>query len=244
MSDYPTTTSTTTPTTTAAKNTVYNSSVRTHAIARRQEVSKLYLTGKSQPEIAAHFGVNQSTISRDLEVLRKSWLNSALMDFNTARAQELAKIDALEREYWDAWRRSQEDNETRTTRAKSSPSDRDNPNASTDLEATTRIEAQAGDPRFLQGIQWCIERRCNLLGLDQPKTIGVMIGTKPIDKASDTELTLFIVSEITALLQPSQGAGAAPTASPAPAAPTSPPAPTIIDGVYTDLQTSTDANHT
>lgn len=194
--------------------------------ARRYEVAKLYLTGWRQPAIADHLGVNQAQISRDLAVIRRAWMKSAVMDFNEQRSQELAKIDALEAEYWEAWRRSQEDAEVRTTKARSAsiPADEKKTNLpASDLEATTRIEGQAGDPRFLAGVQWCIERRCALLGLDQPKTIGVMIGNKSIDKASDTELTLFIVSEITALLQP-------PQQQPLPAA-----QPIIIDADSTAL---------
>lgn len=69
----------------------------------------MYLRGEYQSEIAKHFGVNQSTISRDIAALRDEWLQSALVDINEAKAKELAKVDQLEREYWDAWQRSREE---------------------------------------------------------------------------------------------------------------------------------------
>ena len=37
-------------------------------------------------------------------------------------------------------------------------------------EKSTRTEKPVGDPRFLMGIQWCINKRCELMGLDAPKS--------------------------------------------------------------------------
>ena len=51
---------------------------------RRKEVAKLYLEAWTQQAIADHFGVNQSTISRDLEAIRQQWVDSAIKDFNQA----------------------------------------------------------------------------------------------------------------------------------------------------------------
>ena len=115
-----------------------------------KELARRYLQGEYQADIAADLGVSQSTISADLKKLQRRWQASALVDLNAAKAQELAKIDNLEREYWEAWTRSCADAETVVKKAK---------------EATQTIKGQAGDPRFLAGVQWCIERRCKLLGL-------------------------------------------------------------------------------
>ena len=129
-------------------------------IARdRRLASDLYLQGKLQAEIAEALGVDQSTVSRDLAALHRKWLDSALVDFSEAKAQELAKIDRLEREYWRAWERSCEDAETMTQKAR----------AGRAKEATKVTKGQAGDPRFLAGVQWCIERRCKILGIDAPQ---------------------------------------------------------------------------
>jgi Trp operon repressor len=73
---------------------------------RRSQVAELYLTGKTQKQIAEQFGVNFAQISRDLKVIRQEWLESRVRDFDEAKAEELAKNDVLEVEYWDAWRRS------------------------------------------------------------------------------------------------------------------------------------------
>ena len=36
-------------------------------------------------------------------------------------------------------------------------------------KASVKKEGQAGDPRFLDGVLKCVERRCSILGLDAPK---------------------------------------------------------------------------
>jgi hypothetical protein len=78
---------------------------------RRKQVAEMYLRGQTQWQIAHQMGVNQAQISRDLKVIRREWLNSAVQDFDARKAQELAKIDAVEAEAWTAWKRSQEPSE-------------------------------------------------------------------------------------------------------------------------------------
>lgn len=139
----------------------------------RRRISEMYLRGDLQADIAKELSLSQSTVSADLAVLRDEWLASSIMDFNDRRAQELAKIDDLEREYWTAWKRSQQDAEIRVKEAIK----RGEKNQETMIQkAQERTEAQIGDPRYLSGIQWCINKRCELLGLDAPKKIAP---TKP-----------------------------------------------------------------
>ena len=85
-----------------------------------------------------------------------------MRDFDAARSQELAKLDALEDSHWIAWRKSIEPT-TVTTKSKETYRER--------IEKTkvsTRDEEPNGDPRFLAGVHKCIEKRCQLLGLDAP----------------------------------------------------------------------------
>jgi hypothetical protein len=130
----------------------------------RAEIARLYLTGALQIDIGARLGLSQQQISYDLKAIRKEWLQSSLRDFDEARSQELAKIDHLETTYWDAWRRSVEKREIETSKMVETAGGQR-------MEAATRTELQAGDPRFLAGVQWCIDRRCKLLGLDAPDRI-------------------------------------------------------------------------
>ena len=130
----------------------------------RRRITDLYLSGWTQTAIAEELSVSQQTISLDLKALQKAWLASSLIAYSAAKAQELARIDRLEREYWAAWEASKEDKETQVTEktadAKTSRS-----------KAQMRREGQVGNPSFLAGVQWCIERRCKVLGIDAPAKI-------------------------------------------------------------------------
>lgn len=75
-------------------------------IRDRRVIGDLYLKGWTQTAIGEELGLSQQTISRDIGALHKDWLVSSLVDFDKAKAGELAKIDLLEREAWGAkdWR--------------------------------------------------------------------------------------------------------------------------------------------
>jgi len=75
-----------------------------------------------------------------------------------AKARELAKVDRLEREYWTAWGRSCKDAETLRQEGSGEKPSR-----------VVKIKRpRNGDPAFLRGVQWCIERRCKIIGVDAP----------------------------------------------------------------------------
>ena len=97
-------------------------------------------------------------------------------DIDKAKAKELAKVDKLERTYWEAWERSLEALERRSTRMSGTiTKEVDAPDGSKRFvqetptqQAFTTVE-RLGDSRYLQGVQWCIERRCKILGIDAPE---------------------------------------------------------------------------
>lgn len=128
----------------------------------RRNISRMYLQGRLQAEIAVELNISQPTVSRDLAYIQKQWAVERLDDFVEKKNIELAKVDNLELEYWEAWKRSQKDAEMRIKKAVEAGGE-------TRKEAQERIEGQVGDPRFLAGVQWCINKRCEILGLDAPK---------------------------------------------------------------------------
>jgi hypothetical protein len=124
---------------------------------RRATVARLYLQQRTQGEIAHEVGVNQGTVSRDLKAIQAEWQRQRLDDFHHAKLRELARIDRLEREYWDGWERSCHDREQSVQERTSAPSgDR--------LKAGTRTEGRDGNSEFLRGVERCIEMRCKILG--------------------------------------------------------------------------------
>jgi len=140
----------------------------------RQQIADWYLQGLTQAVIAERvnadpargYTLTQQTISNDIRRIQELWEQSALRDFDEMKAQELAKVDRLEREYWRGWERSCEDAET--TRQEGSKDDAGK--AAIDKIVKT-AKGQAGDPRFLTGVQWCIDKRCKILGIDAPTEI-------------------------------------------------------------------------
>ncbi len=154
----------------------------------RRQISNLYLQGYLQAEIAEKLGIGQATVSRDLKALQGEWLKSSLIDFNEAKAKELAKVDRLEREYWAAWEASKEDKETSTTeKVKGDKADRS--------KAQMRREGQVGNPSFLRGVEWCIERRCKILGIDAPTGIDLTSKGEKIESFTKVIVREYVEDE-------------------------------------------------
>lgn len=154
-----------------------SSAIMAKVEARREQVSKLYLGGKSQYEIATTLTpefptpsgkpISQQTIAKDLKIIRSEWRSSAVRNFDAMKSMELAKVDQVELEAWQAWQRSIGKTKTVTKHAeaggaKEIPGKR---------FITEKIEVLNGDPRFLAIINECIKRRCDILGLDAPKRL-------------------------------------------------------------------------
>jgi hypothetical protein len=127
----------------------------------RAEVASLYLQGWTQADIGARLGLSRQQIGYDLGAIRQEWLQSSLVDFNAKKAEELAKIDRLEREYWSAWEASKKERQTSTT-------EQITDQGGERLRAGIRKEEQTGDPRYLAGVERCIEQRAKILGLHAP----------------------------------------------------------------------------
>jgi len=132
---------------------------------RRPEVARLYLEGAFQTDIAEQLGVTQATISRDLARIRKEWISSATVNYNEAVAKELARIDNVEREAWEAWRRSQQD----------AVQVRSGVQAEKSTDVTIRT-GQTGNPAYMRVILECVKQRCDILGITQPGGEARIIG--------------------------------------------------------------------
>jgi hypothetical protein len=143
---------------------------------RRQKVAEWALKGWTQEAIGTALGVSQATVARDLNAIREEWRKSAIRDFDEARGQQLNTLALVQAEAWAAWKKSQE------------------PLQSGSLTETedgkrrlTSLKHQNGDPRFLEQVNKCIARRCELLGLEPPAA--------PPENATHVNLSLEIRRE-------------------------------------------------
>jgi predicted transcriptional regulator len=148
------------------------------------EVARRYCMGVPQVFIARALGVNQSTVSRYLKIVRKRWLVAQVASYDTIVAEYLARVDNLEREYWEAWVRSLEVKQTTV-------SEKVDGNAA-HTKASVRKEDRLGDPRFLEGVRWCLQERAKVLGLYAPIKQDV---THDFSAWTDEELEREIIAE-------------------------------------------------
>lgn len=136
--------------------------------AHRQRIAELYLRQWSQLDIANELKISQPTVSRDLAAVQKQWRESAVLDMNEAKQRELARIDTLEREYWQAWEASKKD--IVTTRQKGIKIE----GREVDVkEVTLEKRTSTGNPAYLAGVMSCIEQRCKILGLVAPPNVNI-----------------------------------------------------------------------
>lgn len=153
-----------------------------HIVAeRRHQIAALYLKGWAQFKIAEHVGVTQACVSKDLKVLSTKWKESAMVDINDIKQRELAKIDHLEHEAWEAWEKSKQDTKETTRKAKKAGE------KTTYKEQTDKEVVRLGNPQFFATIQWCINKRCEIFGVDAPKQVENKI-VNEFDNKSDEEL--------------------------------------------------------
>lgn len=151
---------------------------KSRVLERRQEVAELHKKGWSQASIAKHLGVTQPTVSGDLKAIRQEWLRSSVRDFDLARATELQKLELVEREAHAGWERSQKPSQSAVIQG-----------AGTQQPTRKTVRNQSGDPRFLDVLLKCIERRSEILGLNVPQKIA----------PTDTEGQLLNLADILAM---------------------------------------------
>jgi len=129
-------------------------------LERRFQVTQLYLKGHLISDISKDLKVAIGLVSEDIQAVEAMWLEASISTFDLKRAKELAKIDHLEKTYWEAWEASKQ--------AKVSKTKKQTDNG---VETTDKEENVYGVAAFLKGVSDCIDKRIRLLGLDEPSKI-------------------------------------------------------------------------
>lgn len=138
-------------------------------------IERLYVQGRSQREIAAMlsrerpYTLSHKTIGRDIHEILARWRAEMLRGIDELKAAELARLNRMEREAWDAWERSCQIKERTLSEQKQG--------TAAGQRAQLTREQQTGDPRYLQIVQWCITKRCAILGLDAPTQVQQTVMT-------------------------------------------------------------------
>jgi hypothetical protein len=124
---------------------------------RRCRVAEMYIQGKYQWQIAEELGIVQSAVSQDLKAIQAEWAEKRAAQIDAHKAKELARLDLVERELWEAWQRSKGgDMDVRLTEAQSK--------ATGIVPRAPRRDLPPGSVEFLNAIARCIELRCKIVG--------------------------------------------------------------------------------
>lgn len=142
-------------------------------LERRSRVAEMYLRGEAQYIIAEKLGVSTGQISQDLKKLATQWQQSITENMDSIKARELEKINKLEKEYYDAWIRSCDVKTKKSMKKKASTTKLGRALGADEKEQTFTEEQQIGDPRFLEGVRWCITKREEIFGYGAAKKMDL-----------------------------------------------------------------------
>lgn len=118
------------------------------------------------------YSLSQVQVSNDVRELYSRWREAYLGNIDELRGRELKRIDKLEAAYWDSYERSLSQREV----FKEEEEDIDNLGGSQNLppgrtkrkRSIRELYDRDGSVAFLDGIKWCINQRCDILGLKAP----------------------------------------------------------------------------
>jgi len=148
-------------------------------------LADMYLKGRSQREMIDTLSISRNTVQKALKELQQTWQSQALFDFNAAKAMQLAKVDHLEKVAWEGYHLSQQ-GKTSTTEMST---------GRTSFTSETKSVSLAGDSKWLDKVQWCIDQRCKILGLHAPKAAIIhqtIEEKKSLDDMSTAALQRFV----------------------------------------------------
>lgn len=143
-------------------------------------VTSLYLKGNSYRWIANKIKdeLNQTIsfvmVGNYVNKMLEEWKQERVKKVDDMKTIELSRIANLENTYWEGWNRSLMATKRSTDKQRAQPGKTLRNGELVDTmqvkqaEKTDYVEENFGDPRFLDGIKWCIQMRCKILGVEAP----------------------------------------------------------------------------
>ena len=129
-----------------------------------------YLKGAGAYDIHRHLlssghRLSVKSVYNYIDRLKKEWLDNRLSAVDEWVAKELAKIDLVEVEAWEAWSQSKKDRQKsfQKTSYHGEPKEGQTPKIK-GVEATKTTEVSDGNAEFLKIVQWCIDKRLEIIG--------------------------------------------------------------------------------
>lgn len=148
--------------------------------------SELFLKGYTYRDIAdklnAHnkargldYTISHANIFRDMKQALIEWKKLRLSNIDDYVHAELAKLDKMEAELWEAWEKSKTGKLRNKSRNSKKPNKLDAEVNEPDYYgySETATETSAGDPRFMDILLNIQQRRAKLLGFDAPAKVDI-----------------------------------------------------------------------
>lgn len=152
----------------------------------RDAIKGLILKNKSPKEISQELGIPYPLVVSDLNAISKRW-QEAVIDLDISKAEQLEKLNLLEKELWASWEKSKTETRKSTLTARSQAGSQ-NPRDRTE----EIIEETPGDVRYIEQIMKIIQERNKLLGIYAAVKTQAELTIKRDDKAIREEVLNII----------------------------------------------------
>lgn len=158
-----------------------------------QKLPQHEITRRLNEQRQGLYELTRSAIARDIDKIRKRWRIEYTGTFNDALARELATIDKLEREAWEAWDRSKKPRQEKGSGMEeetSGEAEEGKAPAAGKRKKRSHLKQidRDGEPRFLELVMSCVEKRSRILGLFAPERHEFFNGGKDGSDPADVDL--------------------------------------------------------
>ena len=146
------------------------------------EIAEMHRRGRPLAEIAQHFNLSKSQVSRDLKAIYGELFKANATEKARIRAEILAENKLMKKVLWEAYYRSVGDKEVQTKRKISTESSAgvaqngESVEKGTErYEVSARTEGQVGNHSIIDSIGKCLDREARLQGVEQAEKVEVNI---------------------------------------------------------------------
>lgn len=133
-------------------------------------IAEHYLRGYSMRQIVETINKKSKrktsirTVHNDIKSLLADWKEYRVEEIEDAKRIELERINGVEQTAWKGWEKSLKLKST-VTKKKSGSTVQGTFESDED---STKVDESAGNPAFLKIVMDCINKRCEILGLNSP----------------------------------------------------------------------------
>ena len=150
---------------------------------REMRALEMSIQGWSQHAIGAELGISQAAVSKLLKRVEERALRDLSGVVQRQKARQALRLEHIYSESMRAWERSKAES-TRRRQRKTQPG----PGGSGTTVAEITVEAQHGDPRFLDEARRALADLNKLWGLDAPQRLDLRAARNPFADLTEDQL--------------------------------------------------------